>query len=272
MTDSASAPSYQRSISSLGCPQESVESALALARHLQLDAIELRSLEGGVDLPALFAKTYGTPEAMAAAIGVPASPRICSLDTSLKLFDNTDETRAEFLEFLPWAETLGVHWLRWFDGGKAWADDLPLAIDTWQWWTKLRAEKGWQAEIMIETHDLVLDSAAIIALTEACPGIKILWDTHHTWKVGGEDPVKTWQVIKSHVPHIHVKDSVNIPSARHSFSYRLPGEGQFPMAPLQALLAREFDGVVSLEWERHWHPYLAPVEDAVNSAFAQNWW
>jgi hypothetical protein len=29
---------------------------------------------------------------------------------------------------------------------------------------------------------------------------------------------------------------------------------------------------VSLEWEKLWHPYLAPLDDALNAAAKKNWW
>ena len=29
---------------------------------------------------------------------------------------------------------------------------------------------------------------------------------------------------------------------------------------------------VSLEWERLWHPYLAPLDDALAAAAKRNWW
>ena len=37
-------------------------------------------------------------------------------------------------------------------------------------------------------------------------------------------------------------------------------------------LAAEFTGCVSLEWEKLWHPYLAPLDDALTAAKKRNWW
>jgi hypothetical protein len=45
------------------------------------------------------------------------------------------------------------------------------------------------------------------------------------------------------------------------------------MAPLVAeLKAAEFSGPVSLEWERMWHPYLPPLDEALAVAAARGWW
>ena len=112
-----------------------------------------------------------------------------------------------------------------------------------------------------------------VMLVQLAPGTAILWDSQHTWRNGGEAPLDTWRAIKSHVVHIHVKDSMARPSGRHSFTYVLPGEGEFPMAPLlDALRTDRFAGAISLEWERLWHPYLAELDVALRTATERRWW
>jgi hypothetical protein len=45
------------------------------------------------------------------------------------------------------------------------------------------------------------------------------------------------------------------------------------MTPLKAeLRAANFSGPVSLEWERMWHPYLPPLDEALTVAAARGWW
>ena len=263
---------YSRTYSSLGSPELNLEETLALAARHGLPGVELRALAGTIDLPAYFAATYGTPENLAAKLR--AQPvKILALDTSLKLAENTPAQRADFLKFLPWAEALGVPRLRVFDGGKA-ADAAThrAMADTVAWWRAQRAEHGWRADLMVETHDALFTAASILGFLAMAPGTGILWDTHHTWKKGGEDPLVTWRAIRPHVVHVHVKDSVSIPGGKHPFSYRLPGDGEFPMAPLREVLRAEYDGPMSLEWERLWHPDLAPVDDALTAATQRGWW
>jgi sugar phosphate isomerase/epimerase len=263
---------YSRAYSTLGSPELNLEQTLALAARHQLAGVELRALGGTIDLPAYFAAAYGTPETCALKLRT-QTVKILSLDTSLKLAENTPAQRADFLKFLPWAEALGVPRLRVFDGGHA-ADEAThrAMAETVAWWRALRAEHGWQADLMVETHDALSTAASIGGFLKLAPGTGILWDTHHTWKTGGEDPLVTWRAIRPHVVHLHVKDSVSIPSGKHPFSYRLPGEGEFPMAPLRSVLRTEYDGPMSLEWERLWHPELAPVDDALNAATTNGWW
>ncbi len=271
-----SARLYTRAFSSLGCVELTLDETLALASRHQLDAVELRGLGGSLDVPAWLVQTYGSPEDF--AHHARKSPvKIAAFDTSLRLIGNTSADRDAFLEFIPWAEALGVPRLRVFDGGsKAGLSDehLAQALDTLSWWNSLRRDKGWRTDLMIETHDALTTTPAIQRFLTAAPaGTGILWDTHHTWFIGGENPVDTWNAIRTSVVHIHVKDSSPTPSGRHPYTYVPPGQGRFPMPPvLDALRHDAYTGPVSLEWERHWHPYLAPLEDALASATENHWW
>jgi sugar phosphate isomerase/epimerase len=70
-----------------------------------------------------------------------------------------------------------------------------------------------------------------------------------------------------------VKDSISEPSARHPFTYVMLGNGEFDLADtLDLLRENAFAGVVSIEWERKWHPYLPPLEEALKRARSLGWW
>lgn len=262
-----------RCFSTLGCPDASLDQAFALARQHGLGGVELRALDGMVELPRYFAREFGTPEKLGAHCRTAGVP-IVALATSLKLIGASERDRNDFLEFLPWAEAAGVRWLRVFDGGTLNdASALAEASDAVRWWTALRSVRQWKADIMVETHDTLLTAADIQRFVAAVPGIAIRWDSHHTWKKGGEDPVKTWDAIRRSVVHIDVKDSISVPSARHPYTYVLPGDGSFPIAPLwKAIRATEYRGAVCLEWEKLWHPYLPDLGRALAVAAERRWW
>ncbi len=261
--------------SSLGCPESSLDETLALAEKHGVSAVELRSLGGSVDLPAYFAARFGSPEQLAAYVRDCGTPvRIAALGSSLHLVCPTPEERDQLIAFASWAEALGIPWVRVFDGGRlADAAEIAAAAETMRWWREERRRHSWQVDIMIETHDSLWTAAAIGRLLAAVPDAAILWDAHHTWRKGAEDPVATWSAIRPRVVHVHVKDSVDVPSARHPFTYVLPGDGGFPIAPLLAALRGDgYAGFVSLEWERMWHPYLPPLDEALAAATARRWW
>jgi sugar phosphate isomerase/epimerase len=262
-----------RAFSTLGCPDLTLDEAIELARRHGINAIELRALGGSLDLPGRLKEEFGSPDALARHLRE-APVRIVALDTSLRLVGSGATDRAAFLEHIPWAEALGVPRLRAFDGMKTGDEaELARAAEAVRWWQDLRRERGWRTDLMVETHDSVVTTPLIRRFVAAAPGVALLWDAHHTWKVGGEDPVATWAAIKPHVCHIHVKDSVGTPSAKHAYTYVAPGAGEFPAAPLLAVLRRDdFAGPVSLEWEKVWHPYLAPLDTALAAATANSWW
>ncbi|MDR2676038.1 MAG: sugar phosphate isomerase/epimerase [Opitutaceae bacterium] len=264
----------QRSISTLGCPALSLGEALALAARFKLDALELRALSGTLDLPALFEKTLGPPEALAAELrGGPV--RIHSMDTSLVLSRADEAGRRAFLRFLPWAEALGGLPLRVFDGAAGGPDGRAAALDTLRWWNDTRAANGWRSNMVIETHDSLLTGAVILDFANAAPdGTRILWDAHHTWKKGGEPPAATWRALAGVGSHLHGKDSASRADGRAAgHAYVLPGEGEFPMHELLAVLGGDgYAGAVTLEWERLWHPDLPPLETALESAARTKWW
>ncbi len=262
----------RRCYSSLGCPDLSLDETLALAAKHRLGAVELRSLGGTVELAAYFAEKFGTPEKLGAHVRA-CGVRVVALNASMHLADATAAERDQLAAFGPWAEALGVRWLRVFDGRNADTTGLTAARETLRWWRELRAARGWTCDVMIETHDSLFTAAAIGRFLAAAPGRAILWDAHHTWRKGGADPVATWRAIRASVVHVHVKDSIAVPSARHPFTYTLPGDGEFPIAAvLGALRADGFAGPVSLEWEKLWHPYLRSLDEALRVAGERAWW
>ncbi len=261
-----------RAFSTLGCVDASLDELFNLARRFDC-ALEFRGLAGRLDVPTALEEICGTPEEFASRVRA-AGVRVASLDTSFRFFAAAEADRTELLRYVPWAEALGGVRLRVFDGGKTLdAPTLAAGVKEWQWWAAQRAEHGWKSDVMIETHDALVSAAPIQEWLAAAPDAGILWDAQHTWRKGGEDPLRTWRAIRDSVVHVHVKDSVSRPSERHPFTYVLPGDGEFPMAALRRQLQADgYTGPISLEWERHWHPELAPIEHALSAATDRNWW
>ena len=265
--------SLRRCLSSLGCPELSLDAAFALAERHGIEGLELRALGGTLDLAEYFRTHYGAPARLAAHL-VDSRVRIVALNSSLRLAGGTAAERDQLALLATWADASGVAWLRVFDGGKA-ADPVEFAQagESLNWWRTLRRERGWRVDIMVETHDSLFTTDSILRFTAAFPGTAILWDSHHTWRKGGEDPATTWRAVRARVTHVHVKDSIGVASARHPYTYVLPGDGEFPMATLVAALrADKFEGPVSLEWEKQWHPYLPSLEEALATAATRKWW
>ncbi|RWA53397.1 hypothetical protein AU476_13690 [Cupriavidus sp. UYMSc13B] len=152
-------------------------------------------------------------------------------------------------------------------------DEVRHAMTTLSWWKALREENGWNVDIAVETHDAFAIESNLLRLLDALSECKLIWDAHHTWRKGGSNPVRTWQRIRERVGHIHVKDSIGNRLAASRYVYVLPGDGDFPMAALlEALCGDGYEGVLSLEWERHWHQDLPTLEEALLTARHRAWW
>ena len=63
---------------------------------------------------------------------------------------------------------------------------------------------------------------------------------------------------KHYIRHVHLKDM--LPDG----TLVATGDGEIPLLPIiDRLLTDGYDGYFSLEWERKWKTYLAPIEEAL---------
>jgi sugar phosphate isomerase/epimerase len=125
-------------------------------------------------------------------------------------------------------------------------------------------------QVWLETHGDFATSADVSQIFAQldCPQVGIIWDPANAFEKNGEVPLIPPQ-ISSRIRHVHLKDFVR--STNGSTQYTLTGEGVFPLNTMFASLAAiGFDGFVSFEWEKQWHPELAGPEIALPH-FIQ-WW
>ncbi|GER90228.1 hypothetical protein KDW_43900 [Dictyobacter vulcani] len=81
---------------------------------------------------------------------------------------------------------------------------------------------------------------------------------------GCEDARKYGQVLGSRVAHVHVKDARRDQTEKSGWKLVLIGEGEVPVqAQLQSLYEHGYDGYVSVEWEKRWHPEIEEPEIAL---------
>jgi len=262
--------------STLGCPEFSLSEACELAAEFHLRALELRSLWGRVDLPACMAESGITAE-KARSLFAPSHISVPVAGSSFKLVGNDSASRAEFLDYCEWAQSWGIPNARVFGGG-TWGHplteaDYNQAAETVAWWRQEKKVRRWKIEMLLETHDAFSASGPCCELIKRLDEpLGIIWDSHHTWRLGGENPAASWSRLGEWVRHVHLKDSIDKPSARHPYTYVLPGEGQTPLAEIvRVLREHEFSGIISLEWERLWHPYLLPLRSALSHLRLQPW-
>lgn len=246
--------------SSLGIPSASWGKAARMTTEAGLDFLELRSLGGTLDLPTLLADH--TPR--------PGDPPVRVMGTHVCLLGLDDKGVAEFLRFARLAGVLGTPWLRVFGtvGGAMAAEISPAQLDEAAASVKrLRdalALGNLACEPILETHDIFSSSERCLALNKRlAEPIRLLWDSHHTWRLAEESPESTWSLLGPLVCHVHYKDSSGALGSA-DWHHVLPGRGEYPVARLRAVLAAAgYRGGVSLEWEKLWHPELPPLEEAL---------
>ena len=269
-------PKLQWGISTLGCHELDLEQICVLASAHDVHTMEIRSLEDRQDLPTYFDETYGRASAIQAVLDA-HQQEVVALNSGFTLIEAQEADYAELVEFARWADALSIPYIRVFAGGdmsdSLTDQDLDKAAADLEWWHQNRDKNGWKTKLALETHS-GFSSAQRCLMLQSHAGIPldIIWDTHHTWKMGNETLQETWDQIGPLVRHVHIKDSISVPSARHPYSYVLPGSGEFPAGEALDLLAGNgYRGVVSLEWERKWHPYLPPLDQALKALVSNGW-
>lgn len=270
-------PALHWCFSTLGCTDLSFPEIFQLAGEFKIPGLELRGMGGRMDMPQ-YCEEQGLTPARIKELCQQNHTQLLVAGSSVKLISATESDRAELLSFGAWAEALNIPYLRVFGGG-TWGKplteaDYAHAVATVNWWRAEKQARRWEVDLILETHDAFSGSAPCRKLNELLSApVLLIWDTHHTWRVGGEAVAATWGQIGQWVRHVQIKDSIDRPSARHPYTYVLPGDGQMPLREVMALLQQaKFTGYVSLEWERHWHPYLPPLRDALARLQLVDWY
>jgi sugar phosphate isomerase/epimerase len=276
MTARADKHELRWGFSTLGCAELSLPEVCELAARFSFPEFEVRALQGRVDLPQ-YALDNGLMPPRVNSLFKDHRVRMVVASSDFELTGRDDQKRAEFAQFCAWADAWRAPYVRVFGGGN-WGEALTesrvrAVAENVAWWQAEKKARGWRVELVLETHDAFSASGPCCRLFRRLgEPMGILWDAHHTWRVGGEAPRETWSRLSEWIRHVHIKDSIDKPSARHPYTYVLPGEGQTPLAEiLNILREHQFHGTVSLEWERLWHPYLPPLAVALTRLREQEW-
>jgi sugar phosphate isomerase/epimerase len=257
--------------STLGCPAWDWKRILEFAHQHGFAAIELRGLQGNMDLPSnpIFAadRIEETKKEIHSS-----SLRIACVSSSANLYMEDSDKRAKELadarRFIDLASALGAPYVRVF-GGKAQSDTAPVPDDA----TKARVAAGLRelgnyagphnVTVIIESHDHFTSSATLKDVLHAADSehVGLLWDAHHTFATSNEDPEFTVKQLGPWIRHTHLKDSVGSGENR---KYVLTGTGNVPIdRQIKALQSIGYKGFYCFEWEKVWHPDIVDPEIAI---------
>jgi sugar phosphate isomerase/epimerase len=257
--------------STLGCPAWDWKKILDFAAQHGFAAIELRGLEGKLDLPSL--PTFAVDRIEQTKKEIRASKlRIACVSSSAQMYVEDPVKREKELSdarrFIDLAATLEAPYVRVF-GGKADSDKSPMPSDE----TKARVAAGLRelgkyaaphnVTVIIESHDHFTASATLRDVLRSADSehVGLLWDAHHTFATSSEDPEFTVKQLGPWIRHTHLKDSTGSGEDR---KYVLTGRGNVPVQrQIGALRSIGYKGFYCFEWEKLWHPDIDDPEIAI---------
>lgn len=257
---------YPLAFSTLGCPSWPWKTILEQADRLGYAAIELRGVAGEMDLtrvPELSGSQLPATKKDLEALGIAVS----DLGASAAMHE-TGDARAKALDegrrFIDLAHAMGVKYVRVFGDrllpGEPRDAVLARVVDGFQQLCSHVSRAG--VTVIMESHGDFTQSRDIewIRSHVGSDAFAVLWDAHHTFVEGHEQPADTWRVLGPWVRHTHLKDSKPAGSDRR---YVLTGSGDVPVRTQVEVLARGgYTGYYCFEWEKKWHPEIEDPEIA----------
>jgi len=249
------------SVSTLGCPQWDFSQILTNCRSYGYDAIELRGIRDQMDLTR--SPLFDTPQALALtkAAFAGAGLAVSAVDTSAMLASarHVEKSRSEAMAAIDLAAAVDARYIRVF-GGDA-TDDETQETATDRLVDELGRLGCYAATrnvlVLLENHDAYStgEQVADILGRVGHASVGALWDVFNSAAIG-EDPATSLASMLPYLHFVHVKDG-HFDTGR----YRLLGEGEVPIAAyIDELGARGYQGYVSVEWEKRWHPDLDEPE------------
>jgi sugar phosphate isomerase/epimerase len=250
--------------STLGCPEWELRKILDFASEHGFAAIELRGLQGNLDLPSHPAFASGRLEQTKRDFSA-HEVKIACVSSSTRTGEEDSEKRTKELadgrKFIDLAASLGAPYVRVFGDGaaveKGGAPGEELKARVAAGLHELGEYAGTKnVTVIIESHDNFTSSPTLsdVFRRAASDHAALLWDAHHTFATSNEEPEFTVKQLGEWIRHTHIKDSVGTGEDR---KYVLTGRGTVPIKrQVEALRSIGYKGYFCFEWEKVWHPDL----------------
>jgi len=257
--------------STLGCPNWEWKKILDQASQHGYSAIELRGLMNEMDLSKSPQFTGDRLKESLKDLDA-LSLKISDLGASARLGEPDKAKRAAHLDearrYIDLAHQLKSPYVRIFGGkllkDQTMKDATELIIAGFR---ELHDHaRGSGVVLLIESHDEFTTSASLLNILKGAnlPTAALLWDAHHTFVTGGEQPAASFKQLKEYVRHTHLKDSRPPQAGEKDRRYVLTGAGEVPVKEtVKVLAAGGYRGYYSFEWEKRWHPEIEDPEVAI---------
>jgi sugar phosphate isomerase/epimerase len=257
------------SFSTLGCPDWSFEDILVRGKAYGFDGVGFRGVGGEIDLakvPEFAAERRAATRQRLAEAGL--APAMILSGARLIVPAAEVEVNLRLAErHIELAAGLGAAAIRVFGGqfpiGLSRAAAVARTAERLRRLGDYAAARG--VAVLLETHDDFTDPRLLRRVLEAAdhPAVGAVWDSHHTFRLAECGMQEAWDAIGPWVRSVDVKDSITDLAAPLGYRYVPLGEGDVPVTDaVRVLRARGYDGWLTCEWEKLWHPDLAPPEIA----------
>jgi sugar phosphate isomerase/epimerase len=249
--------------STLGCPGWELREIVAAARKWGYEGVELRAVGGSLDL--LGRAEFG-PAQLAATRGYFQGLEICCVDTSCTFHSPDESERGNHvkvaLAHAELAAKLGAPLIRVFP------DKIQSGAqreETRDWIAACLREIAERmpddVNVGLETHgDFARAeySAEIVTLADH-PKVKLIWDIANS-VAAGDEIEHAARVVQPYLAHVHLRDAKPVAGSEHWLPV-LAGTGRVSFVEaVAALRDLNYDGFVSFEWEKYWHPEIEAPE------------
>ena len=241
--------------SSLACPGWTVEQIADTARRFGYEGIEWRLADGELLGPR-------TPDEVWERIASCGVEAVC-LDTSAVFVQADEEARRKAQRhtaaMAERALQIGVPCIRVFGGAMPAGHTREALLESTR---RALAEAVYEVpagvDVLVETHDAWCRGPEVAQLVRGIDRLGVLWDIAHTMRIG-EAPADT--IRHTGVPGlVHIKDT-----AGEALTHL--GEGELDLEEaIDVLVGAGYDGWVSVEWEKLWHPELDEADVALPKA------
>lgn len=249
----------------LGCPEWNMDTIISKALEYDFDGVDFRGYLEELDLSKL--SEFTTKAEDTAQRFVDANLEVSCFSSSARLFSKMDSEINKHIEelkfYISLCKQFHTHFIRVFGGA---IGDTPRAqaidIVAENLKTMVTFAEDHDVKILIETHDDWLDCEHLKSVMEIVDSgsAGILWDIHHPYRMIDEEPSKTWQIIGKWIQYTHWKDSF---VKDNSHQLCLVGEGDIPLEEIFCILKNgNYNGYLTLEWEKRWHPEIEKPEIA----------
>jgi sugar phosphate isomerase/epimerase len=257
---------YPLAFTTLACPDWSWEQAVQKAVEYGYQGLELRGVEGEMDLtkaaPFTSSRLSATKrELKDRGLAIPCLDTSCRFDQASEIANSIDEGKRH----IDLASALDAPYIRVFGDRIPDSQSRAKIIEqvTEGLLTLARYAEGTRVQVLLESHGDFARVQNLLDVLQAVhhPQVGVLWDVHHPFRFFSEPLADTYEKLKDRIRHVHLKNSV---STNDGVRYSLMSQGDVPVDEVLRLLASGgYDGWIAFEWEKRWHPEIEEPEVAL---------